>query len=123
MLKAVLVRELVGTPVSLTASVVMAERLTDVAGLVALGALGVTVLPRGPLLLGGIALVLLVAAVVALRTPAIGRQARRLLPGRLVEPVAARSSTAGARSCRPARWRWPSAFPSSRGSSSAWRSR
>ena len=85
-LKAVLVRDLVGTPVSLTASVVMAERLTDVAGLLALGALGVTALPRGPLLLGGIALVLL-AAVVALRTPVIGRQARRVLPGRLVEPV------------------------------------
>ena len=61
-LKAVLVRDLVGTPVSLIASVVMAERLTDVAGLVALGALGVTALPRGPLLLGGIALVLLAAA-------------------------------------------------------------
>jgi uncharacterized protein (TIRG00374 family) len=85
-LKAVLVRDLVGTPVSLTASVVMAERLTDVAGLVALGALGVTALPRGPLLLGGIALVLL-GALVALRTRAIGRRARRLIPGRLVEPV------------------------------------
>src|SRR6185295_11337797 len=85
-LKAVLVRDLIGTPVSLTASVVMAERLTDVAGLVALGALGVTALPRGPLLLGGIALVLL-GALVALRTPAIGRHARRLLPGRLVEPA------------------------------------
>ena len=33
-LKAVLVRDLVGTPVTQTASVVMAERLTDVAGLV-----------------------------------------------------------------------------------------
>jgi uncharacterized protein (TIRG00374 family) len=64
----------------------MAERLTDVAGLVALGALGVTALPRGPLLLGGIALVLL-GALVALRTRAIGRRARRLIPGRLVEPV------------------------------------
>ena len=85
-LKAVLVRNLVGAPVSLTASIVMAERLTDVAGLVALGGLGVTALPRGPLLLGGIALVL-VAAVVALRTPSVGRQARRLLPTRLVEPV------------------------------------
>jgi uncharacterized protein (TIRG00374 family) len=85
-LKAVLVRNLVGTPVSLTASIVMAERLTDVAGLVALGGLGVTALPRGPLLLGGIALVL-VAAVVVLRTPSVGRRARRLLPGRLVEPV------------------------------------
>ncbi len=85
-LKAVLVRNLVGTPVSLTASIVMAERLTDVAGLVALGGLGVTALPRGPLLLSGIAL-MLVATVVALRTPAVGRQARRLLPARLVEPV------------------------------------
>jgi glycosyltransferase 2 family protein len=85
-LKAVLVRDLVGTPVSQTASVVMAERLTDVAGLVALGALGVTALPHGPAVLGGIALGL-VAAVVFLRTPAIGRPARRLLPTRLVEPV------------------------------------
>ncbi len=50
-LKAVLVRDLVGTHVSRTASVVMAERLTDVAGLVVLAALGVTALPRGPLLL------------------------------------------------------------------------
>src|SRR5262249_20909496 len=67
-------------------SVVMAERLTDVAGLLALGALGVTALPRGPFLLGAITLVL-VTAVVALRTPAVGRQARRLLPRGLVEPV------------------------------------
>jgi uncharacterized membrane protein YbhN (UPF0104 family) len=85
-LKAVLVRDLIGTPVSLIASVVMAERLTDVVGLVALGALGVTVLPRGPYLLGAIALGL-VGLVVALRTPAVGRQARRLLPSRLVEPA------------------------------------
>jgi glycosyltransferase 2 family protein len=85
-LKAVLVRDLIGTPVSRTASVVMAERLTDMAGLVALGALGVTALPRGPLLMGGIALAL-VAAVVGLRTPAVGRQARRLLPDRLIDPV------------------------------------
>jgi glycosyltransferase 2 family protein len=85
-LKAVLVRELVGTPLSQTASIVMAERLTDVAGLLALGALGVTALPRGPALLGGIALAL-VGAVVALRAPAVGRHARRLLPARLVEPV------------------------------------
>ena len=55
-LKAVLVRGLVGTHVSRTASVVMAERLTDVAGLVVLGALGVTALPRGPALLSGIGL-------------------------------------------------------------------
>jgi uncharacterized protein (TIRG00374 family) len=64
----------------------MAERLTDVAGLVLLGALGVTALPHGPVLLGGIALALVVAVVV-LRTPAVGRSARRLLPTRLVEPV------------------------------------
>jgi uncharacterized membrane protein YbhN (UPF0104 family) len=85
-LKAVLVRDLVGTPASRTASVVMAERLTDVAGLVALGALGVTALPHGPALLGGIGLAF-VAAVVALRAPVVGRQARRLLPARLIEPV------------------------------------
>ena len=85
-LKAVLVRDLVGTPVSRTTSAVVAERLTDVAGLVLLGGLGVTALPHGPLLLGGIALAL-VAAVVVLRTPGIGRPAQRLLPGRLVEPL------------------------------------
>jgi uncharacterized protein (TIRG00374 family) len=64
----------------------MAERLTDVAGLVLLGGLGVTALPRGPLLLGGIALAL-VALVVVLQTRAVGRSVRRLLPARLVEPV------------------------------------
>jgi uncharacterized membrane protein YbhN (UPF0104 family) len=85
-LKAVLVRDLVGTPVSRTASAVMAERFTDVGGLVVLGALGATALPRGPALLGGIAGGL-VAAVVALRSPAVGRRARSLLPARLVEPV------------------------------------
>jgi uncharacterized membrane protein YbhN (UPF0104 family) len=85
-LKAVLVRDLAGTPVIRTASVVMAERLTDVAGLVALSALGVTALPRGPVLLGGMALALIVAVVV-LQTPALGRPAQRLLPARLVEPV------------------------------------
>ena len=85
-LKAVLVRRLVGTPVSRTASVVMAERLTDLAGLVLLGALGVTALPHGPVLLGGIALALVVAVIV-LRTPAVGRSAQGLLPARLVEPV------------------------------------
>jgi uncharacterized membrane protein YbhN (UPF0104 family) len=86
MLKAVLVRDLVGTPLSQTASIVMAERLTDVAGLLALGALGATALPHGPALLGGIA-VALVAAVVVLMAPGVGRRARRLLPARLVEPV------------------------------------
>jgi glycosyltransferase 2 family protein len=86
MLKAVLVRGLVDTPVSRTASVVMAERLTDVAGLVLLGGLGVTALPHGPALFGGIALAL-VALVVVLQTPAVGRSVRCLLPARLVEPV------------------------------------
>src|SRR5262249_20439359 len=57
-LKAVLVRDLVGTELSRTASVVMAERLTDVAGVLALGALGGTALPAGPALLGGIAVAL-----------------------------------------------------------------
>jgi uncharacterized protein (TIRG00374 family) len=86
MLKAVLVRRLVGTPISRTASVVMAERLTDVAGLVLLGGLGATALPYGPALLGGIALVL-VALVVVLQSSAVSRSVRRLLPTRLVEPV------------------------------------
>ncbi len=86
-LKAVLVQNLVGTPVSRTASAVLAERLTDVAGLVLLGGLGVTALPHGPLILGGIA-VALVVAVVVLRTPGVGRRpAQRLLPARMVEPL------------------------------------
>ena len=86
MLKAVLVRGLVGTPVSRTAAVVMAERLTDVVGLLVLGAFGVTALPHGPLLLGGIA-VGIAALLVVLQTPAIGRAIRGLLPARLIEPV------------------------------------
>jgi uncharacterized membrane protein YbhN (UPF0104 family) len=85
-LKAVLVRDLVGTPVIRTASVVMAERLTDVGALLALGTLGVTALPHGPVLLGGIALVV-VATVIVLRAPAFGGPARRLLPTRLLQPV------------------------------------
>src|SRR3990172_8307039 len=55
LLKAFLVRDLVGTELSRTASVVMAERLTDVAGLVILSALGATALPHGGVLLGTIA--------------------------------------------------------------------
>jgi uncharacterized protein (TIRG00374 family) len=51
-----------------------------------LGGLGVTALPHGPLLLGGLALALVVA-VVALQAPTVSRPAQRLLPGRLVEPV------------------------------------
>ena len=83
-LKAVLVRGLVGTEISRTASVVMAERLTDVVALLLLAGLGATVLPHGPLLLGLVA-VLCVAAVVALRVPAVLRLGRHLLPARLVE--------------------------------------
>ncbi len=67
LLKAFLVRDLVGTELSRTASVVMAERLTDVAGLLILSALGATALPHGGLLLGTVA-VLLGLAVVILRT-------------------------------------------------------
>jgi uncharacterized protein (TIRG00374 family) len=67
LLKAFLVRDLVGTELSRTASVVMAERLTDIAGLLILSALGATALPHGGLLLGTVA-VLLALAVVVLRT-------------------------------------------------------
>lgn len=67
LLKAVLVRDLVGTELSRTASVVMAERLTDVAGLLILSALGATALPHGGLVLGGVTGLLLLA-VALLRT-------------------------------------------------------
>lgn len=82
-LKAVLVRGLVGTEVSRTASVVMAERLTDVAGLLTLSALGATALPYGPVLLGGLGVACLLA-VVALRSTRLLGLARRVVPGRLV---------------------------------------
>lgn len=80
-LKAFLVRDLVGTPVSLTASVVMAERLTDVAGLLLLAALGLTALPYGAALLGAVAGIL-VLALLALRSRRLGDAAPRLLEGR-----------------------------------------
>jgi len=83
LLKAVLVRDLAGTEVSRTASVVMAERLTDVAGLLILSALGATALPHGPLLLGSVA-VLLIVTVVVVRTPWLTRLARRTIPQRLL---------------------------------------
>jgi glycosyltransferase 2 family protein len=87
-LKAVLVRNLVGTEVSRTASVVMAERLTDVAGLVLLSGLGATALPHGPLVLGALS-VLVVLTVLFLRSPALARCARRFMPDhRLVLKVA-----------------------------------
>jgi len=79
-LKAFLVRDLVGTPASLTASVVMAERLTDVAALLGLAALGGTALPHGPALLGAVA-GLLVASLLALRSRRLANLAQRLLEG------------------------------------------
>lgn len=87
-LKAVLVRGLVGADVSRTASAVMAERLTDVAGLLALSALGATALPHGPLVLGALGAVV-VLAVAAVRLPALGLLARRLLPAWVVDPARA----------------------------------
>jgi uncharacterized protein (TIRG00374 family) len=90
-LKAFLVRDLVGTELSRTASVVMAERLTDVAGLVILSALGATALPHGGALLATLT-VLLALAVAALRTPRLADLAHAaLLRGgrlaRLAEPL------------------------------------
>ena len=90
-LKAFLVRDLVGTELSRTASVVMAERLTDVAGLVILSALGATALPHGGVLLGTMAVVLALA-VMALRTRRLADLAHAaLLRGgrlaRLAEPL------------------------------------
>ena len=90
-LKAFLVRDLAGTPVSLTASVVMAERLTDVAGLLLLAALGVTALPHGAALLGTVAGIL-VLALLALQSRQLADLAHRLLEGggplaRLAEPL------------------------------------
>jgi uncharacterized membrane protein YbhN (UPF0104 family) len=89
-LKAVLVRDLTGTEVSRTASVVMAERLTDVAGFLILSAFGITALPGGPLLTGALTGAL-VAAVLAFRSRHVGRLGRRLVAdrpalARVVEP-------------------------------------
>lgn len=98
-LKAVLVRHLTGTEVSRTASAVVAERLTDVAGLLLLAALGVTALPHGPVLLGLVGTVL-VGAVVVLRVPVLGRGVRVLFRGRLLQDrllAPARQFLAGAR--------------------------
>jgi uncharacterized protein (TIRG00374 family) len=91
LLKAFLVRDLVGTELSRTASVVMAERLTDVAGLVLLSALGATVLPHGGLFLGAVTAALGIA-LVALRTRWLAEWVHRaLLRGgrlaRLAEPL------------------------------------
>jgi uncharacterized protein (TIRG00374 family) len=90
LLKAFLVRGLVGTDVGRTASVVMAERLTDVAGLLILSALGASALPGGGLLLGTLGAGLGIVMVV-LRTRWFAEQTHRaLLCGgrlaRLAEP-------------------------------------
>ncbi len=81
-LKALLVRSLVGTEIGRTASVVMAERLTDVAGLLILSGFGASALPHGFLLLGSLT-TLVSVAVVLLRAPAVTRLARRMVPRRL----------------------------------------
>lgn len=91
LLKAVLVRDLVGTDLSRTASVVVAERLTDVAGLLILSALGATVLPHGGLVLGGLA-GLFVLAVAVLRVRGLADRvhdalARGARLARLAEPL------------------------------------
>lgn len=78
LLKAVLVRDLVGTEIGRTASVVMAERLTDVAGLVILSAFGATVLPGGGIVLGVIAGGLAVAVVAIMRPELAGALQTRL---------------------------------------------
>jgi uncharacterized protein (TIRG00374 family) len=79
LLKAVLVRERTGTELARTASVVMAERLTDVAGLLVLSLLGVTALPQGRWLLAAVT-GLLVLTVLVLRVPRLTRLARAAIP-------------------------------------------
>jgi uncharacterized protein (TIRG00374 family) len=91
LLKAVLVRDMVGTALSRTASVVVAERLTDVAGLLILSGLGATALPHGGIVLGTVALGLC-AAVLVLQMPGLAERAHgALLRGgrlaRLAEPL------------------------------------
>ncbi len=90
-LKAFLVRRLVGTELSRTASAVMAERLTDVGGLLLLSALGATALPHGGLVLG-VVTVLLALAVGVLRSRRVAGALQQLLAGgsrlaRLREPL------------------------------------
>jgi uncharacterized protein (TIRG00374 family) len=77
LLKAFLVRDLVGTEVGRTASVVVAERLTDVAGFLLLSLLGATVLPYGVALLSVVAACLAIA-VLALRARWTGETLQRL---------------------------------------------
>ncbi len=83
-LKAVLVRGLVGTELSRTASAVMAERLTDVAGLLLLSGIGATALPGGAVLLAAVAGVLAgTLALLQLPRLADGLHAALLRGGRL----------------------------------------
>ena len=91
LLKAVLVRDLIGESLSRVASVVMAERLTDMAGLLLLSALGATALPHGGVLLAAVTRLLVLA--VASSAPVAHRlslhaeaPARRALT-RLAEPL------------------------------------
>jgi glycosyltransferase 2 family protein len=91
LLKAFLVRDLAGTELSRTASVVMAERLTDVAGLLLLSALGATVLPHGGIFLA-VVTVGLALALAVFRTRWLGEWMHgALLRGgrlaRLAEPL------------------------------------
>jgi glycosyltransferase 2 family protein len=84
LLKAVLVRDLIGESLSRVASVVMAERLTDVAGLLLLSALGATALPHGGALIAAVAgLFVLSIAVLRTRWLADWLHARFLGGGRL----------------------------------------
>ena len=66
----------------------MAERLTDVAGLLILSALGATALPHGPLVLGGVA-GLLIVTILAVRIPGLARRAipERILATRLTGQI------------------------------------
>ena len=71
-LKSFLIRELRGTEVSRTAPIVMAERLTDVIGLVLLASLGASLLPYGWLvLLATLGTVVLCVVVVQFRPLAV----------------------------------------------------
>jgi uncharacterized protein (TIRG00374 family) len=80
LLKAVLVRDLVGTGASRTASVVVAERITDVVALVVLSAIGATALPYGEVILGTLGAAL-VAVIWSLRSPRLAAAVERHLAG------------------------------------------
>jgi uncharacterized protein (TIRG00374 family) len=90
LLKAFLVRDLVGTELSRTASIVMAERLTDVAGLLLLSALGATALPHGTVFLVSVTL-LLAVLIAVLRIPRLADLVHRVVErgplARLAEPL------------------------------------